>query len=333
MQSHLPNDQIMFANLPETKVLTNYSPALNGIRWTPISGGFSGAEVWRGDDENHGPVFALKVWPPEITSSRLMNIHSWMAQASHLSFVPSVIRTAAGASVVCESGRCWDLARWMPGTAVANPNPAEVEAACVAVARLHQAWPVERTAVCPGVLNRLRVLSEFRTRLGTEPPLHLPVKESQISLVRRAWAVVAERIDWAERLLQPWGAVQVPLAPCVRDLRSEHVFFSRGEVVGIVDYGAMAVDEPTVDLARLLGDFQGDIDARIATGVRAYRSVINSRYVSEEFVRVLTHTGLVCSAVGWLIRLVVEQQNASDEVAVSRRLQQLLGRVGQFAPM
>ncbi len=316
---------------PDPEILANYAPALNGLSWTPVAGGFSGADVWRGDDEIAGPVFAIKAWPPEFTSTRLASLHTWMAQAVHLAFVPAVLRTIANMTSVSHLGRVWDVTRWMPGTALANPSIAEVEAACVAVAQLHRAWSSERTATCPGVLNRLRVLSDFRKHLGSEASLRPRVSQALIPLVRRAFQMVAENADWAERMLRPWEHVPLPLSPCVRDLRSEHVLFASGQVTGIVDYGAMAIDHPAVDLARLLGDFDSHEETRITAGLRAYRRE-RSLDVPDDFVRVLEQTGTICSVVGWLMRLLAEQRKVSDEQAVSTRLQRLVERVEQFAP-
>lgn len=316
---------------PESEVLANYAPALNGLSWTPVAGGFSGAGVWRGDDAITGPVFAVKAWPPEFTSTRLATLHTWMAQAARLAFVPAVLRTIANMTSVSHLGRVWDVTRWMPGTALANPGIAEVEAACVAVAQLHGVWPSEHTAACPGVLNRLRALSDFRTQLGSGVPPRPRVSGAIIPLVRRAFLRVAESADWAERVLRPWEYVPLPLSPCVRDMRAEHVLFTSGRVAGIVDYGAMAIDHPAVDLARLLGDFDGHEETRITAGLRAYRSE-RSLDVPDDFVRVLEQTGTICSVVGWLMRLLVEQRKVADERAVSTRLERLVGRIEQFAP-
>jgi len=312
-------------------VLARYSPALTGLRWSSASGGFSGAAVLRGDDAAAVPVFALKAWPAETTRERLKTIHTWMAQAAHLAFVPAVLHTADGDTVVTHSEQLWDATRWMPGVPLANPSVAEVEAACVAVAHLHRAWPVERIGVCPGVLNRLRLLSDFRTRLAGERNLRSPGSESLNLLMRRAWSIVAGKLDWAEQLLRPWEEVRVPLQPCVRDLRAEHALFSQGKVSGIVDYGAMAIDHPAVDLARLLGDLGVATDVSRSAALRAYRNV-TSLDVPDNFVRILEQTGDVCSAVNWLIRLLPERRTSIDEAAVLSRLSGLLDRIERFAP-
>lgn len=315
---------------PATKIFPDYGLAITRHFWTPVAGGFSGAEVWRGDLPA-GSALALKAWPPDVTPARLGAIHDHVARAAHLPFVPQVVRTVTGSSLVWDGRRCWDLTRWVPGAATDAPTTAEVEAAGVAVARLHRAWPGAGSGPCPGVANRLRALTDFRERLGLAVPLRPPVPEGQISLVRRAWALVAATADRAERALGPWAGAAFRLSPCVRDLRADHVLFACGAVTGLVDFGALGVDHPAVDLARYLGDLDGDAGDHAAALLRAYRTE-NSLDVPDDFVAVLRQTGAVCSLIGWLVRLVAERRQYADEAAVTRRLGRLVERVERFAP-
>lgn len=311
----------------------DYGHAITPHFWTRVSGGFSGAEVWRGDAPS-GPSFALKAWPPEVTPARLAAVHARVARAAHLAFVPQPVRTRTGASLVWNGGRCWDLTPWVPGAPSPAPTTSEAAAAGGAIGRLHRAWPAEGTGPCPGVANRLRALADFRDRLGTPVPARPPVAESQfslISLVHRAWNLVAEHADRAERALGSWAAAPRVLAPCVRDLRAEHVLFTRGAVTGLIDFGAVAVDHPAVDLARYLGDIDDRDGTRAAALLVAYRHEAPFD-APDEFVAVLARTGAVCSLVGWLVRLVVERRSFPNSAAVDRRLSDLILRVGQFAP-
>lgn len=314
---------------PAAKLFRDYGLAITGHNWTPVSGSFSGAEVWRGDGAT-GPALVLKAWPADVTPARLGDIHATVARAAHLPFVPQAVRTVTGASLVWDGRRCWDLTRWVPGAATDAPSVAEAGAAGAAVARLHRAWPAEGAGPCPGVANRLRALADFRARLGPAVPPRPPVAEGQISLVRRAWGLVAASADRAERALGPWAGARVRLGPCVRDLRAEHVLFTRGAVTGLIDFGALAVDHPAVDLARYLGDVDDGGD-RTGAVLGAYRHEAPLD-VPDEFVLLLARTGAVCSLVGWLVRLVAERRTCADGAAVTRRLAHLIERVERFAP-
>jgi Ser/Thr protein kinase RdoA (MazF antagonist) len=315
---------------PAAKFFLDYRLAITGQIWTPVSGGFSGAEVWRGDGAT-GPELALKAWPVDVTPARLGDVHAHVAMAAHLPFVPQVVRTVTGASLVWDGRRCWDLTRWAPGTATEAPSVAEAGSAGAAVARLHRAWPAAGTGPCPGAANRLRALADFRERLGKSVPARPPVQDGQIPLVRRAWGLVAATADRCERALAPWAAERVRLSPCVRDLRAEHVLFTRGAVTGLIDFGALAVDHPAVDLARYLGDLDDDGGDRTGAFLTAYRTEAPLD-VPDEYVTLLARTGTVCSLVGWLVRLVAERRTFADETAVTRRLVRLVERVERFAP-
>jgi homoserine kinase type II len=316
----------VIASLPSRSVLDRFGPSLGGLRWTAVSGGFSGAAVWRG--ETSEPLFALKAWPEEFTPARLTRIHAWMARAAHLPFVPQVIPTSDGDTLASEAGRVWDVTRWMSGTPSENPSVADVGAACAAAARLHAAWPPSHEpAPCPGVINRLRVLREWITSPAPQPPSDRPLA----TLVRRAWDAAKIAAPAAACELLPWATVPLRVQPCVRDLRAAHILFLEDAVCGIIDYGAMAEDYPAVDLARLLGEWAAVTgDWVFDAGLRAYRDATGVLDVPDEFVRVLDRSGAVCSVIGWLRRLARAAEPLPDATAVAARLGRLVARVEVF---
>jgi homoserine kinase type II len=293
-----------------------------------VSGGFSGATVWRGEESGNA-LFALKAWPAEVTPERLAQIHCWVTQAAHLSIIPRVIPTAKGTLFVCERDRLWDLSRWMPGTIRDKPSVEEVEAACVAVAKVHACWPQTGHAQAPAVLARLRVLSEPVPVLSGTDCAALPPELT--GLLHRASCIVAQTAPVAVRNLAAWTTTEVPIQPCVRDLRGEHVLFSGLAVSGIVDFGALREDHPATDLARLLGDFvsAGRGEKLFLAGLRAYRHAGGVLPLRDEFVWHLAHAGIVCSVIGWLHRLAGDARNFKTE-AITRRLHHLLERVEYF---
>lgn len=316
---------------PPPAILAHYAPALDGLRWVPAGGGFSGAVVFRGDDSSGAPVFSLKGWPAAIPPSRVSQVHGWVKQAAHLPFVPAVLPNTSGESFALGSGRVWEVARWMPGSPLVTPTVGEIEAGCAAVARLHAAWPVERHGPCPGVLARLRAFADFRTYFANCPaPAHLSHQLNAI--LRRARAAVTAAAPWAERALRRWDVLPLPLRPCVRDLRGEHILFTDRTVTGIIDYGAMALDNPATDLARLLGDLAADDDAAFAAGLRAYRDAGGQLDVPDAFVRLLDRAGAIGSLVGWHVRLMAGQNVPEGEARIADRMGHLLARVERFGP-
>lgn len=319
-----------------SRVLNRYGPVVARLRWVPLGsgGGFSGARVWRGDDATGSPVLALKCWPESTTGEQLARVHGWMGQAAHLPFVPGVLRTTDHSTFTIESGRVWDVCRWMPGESGNACTITRLANACAAIAKLHQCWKSEsRRDVCPGVLSRLRLLDEFRVSFANGqtplPPIHAVLDP----LLKRAWEV-ASRVALADVLaLRRWANTPVAVQPCVRDLRAEHVRFGGEDVTGIIDYGAMAFDSPAVDLARFLGEFAGDDDTAFTAGIAAYRSAGGTLDVPDEFVRLLDRTGVICSLIGWVRRFFVVHQTHEHPCAVASRLIQLLSRAEKiFVP-
>jgi homoserine kinase type II len=314
-----------------TRILARYGTAVAHLRWLPIGagGGFSGAQVWRGEEASGSPLFALKAWPELMTVEQVEPIHRWMTQVSHLPFVPALIRTTEFSTSTTEAGRVWDVCRWMPGAAVASPSRPQIESACAAIASLHRVWRAESSRQpCPGVLRRLSLLDEFRSL----PWEHRPVHAKLDPLLIRAQDL-AIRFPRADLLaLRTWANVPVLIHPCVRDLRSDHVLFGHDRVTGIIDYGAMAIDHPGVDLARFLGDCVGDDDGAVAAGIASYRDAGGVLDVPDEFVRLLDRTGVFCSLIGWLRRTLIVHQSLGDPTAVASRLAQLVARGENFVP-
>jgi Ser/Thr protein kinase RdoA (MazF antagonist) len=317
---------------PPFPVLAHFAPHARGLTWHRVSGGFSGAHVWRGD-ENLTPRLALKAWPPNTTPERLRQIHAWMLAVRQLPFVPEVLPGAGGRTAFLESDRVWDCCRWLPGEPRPTPTPEDVAAACEAVAALHVAWATFAAprGPCPGVRNRLRVLAENESLLRAGPDALPSVSPELDPLLRRAVGLAGRLAPLAIAALRPWEHRACALQPCVRDLRGEHVLFSAHAVTGIIDFGAAAVDHPAVDLARLLTDLTGSDPSLFTAGLNAYRTARSAFDATDDFVELLAETGTVCSVLGWLVRLVARREPLSDAGAIAVRLALLVGRAESLA--
>ncbi|HXD84932.1 MAG TPA: aminoglycoside phosphotransferase family protein [Urbifossiella sp.] len=300
-------------------------PVAEGVQWARAPGGLSGAAVWRSD------AFALKMWPTSMPWERLARIHSWMDQAGHLAFVPKVMRTRAGSTIAEEDGRIWDLTTWMPGevhTPLADasgfPNCVRPLNACSSLAELHRGWhlPTPRFEPCPGVLRRMQVLADWKKGRGA--------LAGAAGLVHRASEAVDGLVEAAERALTPWQARTVPLHPCLCDVHREHVLYTGNEVTGIIDYGAMKIDNAAVDLARMLGDFVGDDDAQLAAGVEAYRAANTAFRLPTEFVRLLDRTGVLGGAIVWMLRFIEDSALFDRSPAALQRFANLVERIDNF---
>jgi homoserine kinase type II len=309
-------------------VLPRYPSAIAGLIWTPLgsAGGFSGASVWRGDLADHA-AFCLKAWPPGYPAERLLAVHRWMAAAERTGLVPAVVPTSDGETLVEYAGRVWDMTSWVTGTAVfrRDPSDARLAAACSALAALHRCWApaVPTLDPCPGVQRRLAVLNEFadslsRTGVGRKPPDAM--SEHAFDLLRRhVPTVIASLRPWSERL--------VPVFPCLCDVWHDHVLFDGSRVTGIIDYGAMKIDHPAVDLARMLGDLvDGNMD-RMRVGLDAYRDAGGPVSIDPDLVTDLDRTGLVCAVIHWLRRWEVV---TAGDTSISERVSRLIGRLASL---
>jgi homoserine kinase type II len=283
-------------------------------------GGFSGARLWRLGG-SAGPLY-LRAWPPDWTPSRLDFIHQLMARAcaAGLAFVPRLLPARDGRTWSEHAGRLWEVQEWLPGAADFRraPTPARLEAACEALARLHLCWQTageNGSGPCPAVDRRLRAAAEWRDRLrgGWRPPAG-------------AGTALSRWIDAVPDLLRPWAGRAWPLQPCHGDPWHANVLFAGDRLTGLVDYGAVKVDLPAADVARLLGSLAEDDAEGWAAGLRAYRRV--RLYSDEEgrFARALDVTGTAGAAARWVG--VLERGEGGE--AAGRRLAELLRRIEKW---
>ncbi|MFO0848912.1 MAG: phosphotransferase [Gemmataceae bacterium] len=181
---------------------------------------------------------------------------------------------------------------------------------------------------------RLRAVLD-RTQPLTPPPGPLPeaergsrtVADSTRALLSRAAATLHACVPAAVADLLPLADRPVELQPCLCDIWHDHVQFTGDAVSGVIDYGAMKVDHPAVDLARLLGDLVGDDPERVRFGVEAYRQAGGSPAVTVELVELLDRTGLVGAVVNWVRRLTDRAAPPADPTAATARLGRLLDRL------
>jgi Ser/Thr protein kinase RdoA (MazF antagonist) len=285
--------------------LSEYPAVVRTCRWVPVEAtGFSGAGVWCGHD-SIGPAFALKRMANSYLGGRTRTIHRWMtaARAAGLEFVPAVVPTTAGDTVTTTPNGIAEVVTWMPGGADfrTSPSPIKLTAACTALADLHRVWhAAERhPAPCPAVHRRLSLIAEWeRSR-----PVFDRCDTTSRSLLLSATELVNARLSDCRRSLAAWSGTPVVVFPCLCDVWHDHVLFAGDRVSGVIDYTAMKIDSPAVDLARLLADLVGPRSDRFADGLAAYQAASPPTPVSAELVRVLADTGVVCGVANWLIRL------------------------------
>jgi len=302
----------------------------------PIGGsGLSGAEIFR--TSSALGRFALRCWPAEHPSDeRLRSIHRLLGQAWQrgCEFIPIPVPSLSGETFIEFSDRRWQLEPWMPGEpeTCGEPRPERLTAAFHTLARLHEALAVENRhkhfyGPSPGLAERIRVLEgclsgdmhRLRNTFAQETSDIWPARaQSYFKLFDRGAPAVYE-------LLRQTASIEYPLQPVVRDVHREHILFTDDQVTGLIDFGAMSVDNPAVDLARLLGSYEIDVADQRAELLRDYSPHLlpEERLAVEAFDR----SGALLSPFRWLWWLFVERRSFRDPAAVARRFDVLLQRL------
>lgn len=302
--------------------------------------GFSEAEVFHAAT----PLgeYALRCWPAEHPSSgHIRTIHKLLAQAHErgCTFVPVPVANLHGDTLIEFAGRRWQLEPWMPGwpDLATPPVPGHVAAAFRVLGELHRALTIEgpspqRAEASPALLDRIRVLeaclagdiNRTWTALRDEPDPQWRDRG------RRYFKLFDEGVGATYRLLQRAAKSDYVLQPVVRDVHREHILFTDEldlgtTVTGLVDFGAMTVDHPAIDLARLLGSYEIDEPKERKWRLEIYGLPLepDERRLIEAFDR----SGALLSPFRWLWWLFVERRTFRDPEAVARRFDVLLQRL------
>ncbi|MCM2373310.1 aminoglycoside phosphotransferase/kinase family protein [Aporhodopirellula aestuarii] len=118
----------------------------SSFRVSPVQSGFSGGHVFRIDevrDVTPPTAWALKAWPPLISSERMARIAERIVQASQNCelLAPPLPRLNSPSTSVEAIGFRWELARWIAGTPLpADAGDEEIASGGRAIGRIHQAF-------------------------------------------------------------------------------------------------------------------------------------------------------------------------------------------------
>jgi homoserine kinase type II len=324
------------------KILEFYPADCRPTRVEPLgsAGGMSGAQFWRLVAPRG--TLLVRCWPIEHPSpERLTSIHAVLrhAAAKGMTIIPAPFLTTHGESFVNHVGRLWELAPWMPGIADYDraPRREKLGAAMMALARFHVAvadYPARHSsASAPAVAHRLARLRELqkggvvilsrRITTSTWAELAAPAREFVALLPAVVPNVVAT--------LTPLANEMLPLQMCLRDVWHDHVLFTGDAVTGIVDFGAVDVDTPATDVARLLGSLVGDEAAGWTEGLQAYKQVRPLSPAERPAVPALDAAGTVLAGCNWIRWIYVDGREFEDRSQIISRFERLLTRARRLA--
>ena len=116
------------------------------------------------------------------------------------------------------------------------------------------------------------------------------------------------------------ASLRVRLQPCIRDIWDQHVLFEGDRVAGIVDFGAMRIDNVATDIQRLLGSMAGNVRDAWERGIKAYSATRELADDERRLIATLDRSTLLLSGMNWLRWLFLENRQFDDFAAVIARL-------------
>jgi homoserine kinase type II len=321
----------------------------------------SGAQFWRlttvvrgYPDPAHGGTLILRRWPQEHpTPDRLRFIHAVLRHAAErgVTFLPLPIPAQTGQSFIEQAGHLWELTPWLPGAAdyETAPTTEKLRAAMAALAQFHIAtadFPTPTTPRSvgrqtesspptspPSIQRRLARLHQLAR--GEINELSRPITDATwpdlAPLARNFLAALPRAVPQAIAQLEPLADVRLPLQPCIRDVWHDHVLFTGGRVTGLIDFGAVTIDTPATDIARLLGSLAGDDPAGWQSGLAAYSAI---RPLSQEeslAVFALDRSGTILAGCNWLRWLYIERRQFENPAQVIDRFRRIAARTMSFS--
>jgi homoserine kinase type II len=327
----------MSGDLDARVVLSAY--ALGGADLPQIemlagAGGWSGSLLWRVTAAG-GRAFCLRRWPAEHPpAERLSFIHTVLGQvAARLPVVAAPIKTAHGETYIEHPGHLWELTAWMPGVADYHqrPNRRRLAAAMHVLAQFHRlAAELGVHHGVPPVWSERQRLRERLLRGGLKAieqalrqELHRDIDPLAVRLLPAARrAIESPRLTLLEQ--QP---DERDLQPAIRDIHHDHVLFTGDEVTGLIDFGAMRIDTPLADVARLVGSLAEDDQEARSAALAAYVELVPLTEDDRRLIDLLDESGVVLGALNWLTWLYVERRDMGPLTPIATRLNMLLKRL------
>ena len=317
------------------QVLTHYAlaDAVTTLTSLGAAGGFSGALLWHCATANQEAC--LRGWPlGGVNAGRLTWIHSELARiAVHCPGIPVPLKTVRGSTWVEWDGRLWEITPWLPGAAdfARNPSVARLAAACTRLAAFHLAAQQggERTvAPSPSIATRLEFMSQLDGGLWRTIHEAVTARASTAFAprARQLLAAYAQRAIPLRAELAAVGSSPFSLKTCHGDLWHDHVLYTGEDVSGFIDFGALRIDSPASDLARLLGSLAKDDRQLWDAGFAAYGARAPLSEAERRLAETIDRATVLLSGMNWLKWLFVEQRQFEDPQRVQQRLDAILER-------
>lgn len=333
-------------NLPDTVCKRALSTYPEGSQLTEVeslgcAGGFSGARLWR--IRTARDSLCLRRWPLESpTVEELQFIHAVLEHVfqSGYRLVPRALRNKSQQTFTQQGGYLWELTPWLPGRADDRKAPSETRfrAAMVALAEFHLAaaiYPLDapRVASSSSIMRRRQQLhcwlqGDLERLAEAVRPEAWPELDG---LARTILAVVPDVALSVLGVLEHVMELRVPLQPCVGDIWYDHVLFEGATVTGLIDFGAMRVDNVACDVARLLGSVAEEQSELWRVGLEAYQSVRPLSDSELQLVTAFDRGHVVMSGLNWVDWIYRQGRVFENHSAIPHRLAEIVRRLETLA--
>ena len=314
---------------------------------TAVSGGFSGAVVFRAMTDDHRELAIRRtpganVLPPERIKrlcGLLLRISQNGCGVIPVPFLPvrsmSSCHQSSNASDVPwlqEDEFIWQIEPWMPGTPLSGPEltSQHVTTGLSALHEFHQMatravdfagsdrWFHNGIKPSPAVQRRLRIVTELTDGLLDKMYLRLSLDSDARfrSLAMRVCKALRTRLPQLHRELSAVVSISFPVQPVLRDVWRAHVLFTGNHVSGLIDLSAAASDHVTVDVTRLIRSWFGSDVSRVRNAAEEFQSLRPLNVSEQRLMQVLDTTTVLLSPVTWLRRRMESgpAQNCPDKV-------------------
>jgi Ser/Thr protein kinase RdoA (MazF antagonist) len=124
-------------------------------------------------------------------------------------------------------------------------------------------------------------------------------------------------------LLRSVPVLQIPI---IGDIWSDHVLFNNDEVSGIVDFGAMKLESPCLDIARLFGSYADYSSEALRRGISYYCEFRELNDLDLGLIELYDRGYVILAGIQWLIWIELEQRIFLDNESVRQRLHRLVRR-------
>lgn len=290
-------------------------------------------------------------------SQRLNNIHEYLQLLAdeQLEFIPRLIRTSRGTSLIQDDQFLWELTTWLPGSPDLSGDVSieRRRSTANALARVHLVWKkrARSRGSSPGLNDRMERLRRAQTqRLDFTEVIRSRSHREELGVEEASEIGSPEMMDLAERTLQHLSKSGIRLFQqmqtlnepvdlhfVIRDLHSEHILYVEDQVTGVIDFGAARRDEPMLDLVRWLGSqapfCRSSRWESLDYYLQRYQELSGAPFPMErstflERFSVLDQVSTLLSALQWFDWLFIERRRfAVPTQKIAHRWAQLVHRL------